>query len=126
MQLLIDHINNGFPDLSAKLPDSIKTYFSFRDELSVCNGIILKEHNRIIVPESLRQQVINILHNKAHLGLSKTLERACMCIHWPGITDTIKDSVSACKPCLTFSSKQQHEQPNLGSNLSLDNFEVKV
>ena len=71
------------------------------------------------------------MHNKAHLGLSKTLERACMCMYWPGITDAIKDSVSACKPCLTFSSKQQREpyvsdtvtQP--WSNLSLDNFEFQ-
>ena len=85
IQLLIDHINNGFPESSTKLPDSIKAYFSFRGELSVCNGIILKENNRIVVPESLKPQAINILHNKAHLGLSKTLERACMCMYWPGI-----------------------------------------
>ena len=77
MQLLIDHINNGFPESSTKVPDSIKAYFSYRDELSVCNGIILKGHNRIVIPESL-PQVINILDNKAHLGLSKTLERAHM------------------------------------------------
>ena len=109
MQLLIDHINNSFPESSMKIPDSIKAYFSFRDELSVCNGIILKGHNRIVIPENLRPQVINILQNKAHLGLSETLERACMCMYWPGITDAIKDSVSACKPCPTFSSKQQCE-----------------
>ena len=42
MQLLIDHINNCFPESSMKIPDSIKVYFSFRDELSICNGIILK------------------------------------------------------------------------------------
>ena len=49
-------------------------------------------------------------------------------MYWPS-TDAIEDSVSACKPCLTFSSKQQREpyvsdtatQP--WSNLSLDNFE---
>ena len=29
--LLIDHINNGFPESSTKLSDSIKAYFSFRD-----------------------------------------------------------------------------------------------
>ena len=131
MQLLIDHINNGFPESSTKLPDSIKAYFTFGDELSVCNGIILKGHNRIVVPESLRPQAINILHNKAHLGLSKTLERARICMYWPGITDAIKNSVSACKPCLTFSSKQQYElyvsdtvtQP--WSNLSLDNLKFQ-
>ena len=54
MQLLIDHINNGFPESSTKLLDSIKAYFSFRDELTVCNGIILKGHNKIVVPDSLK------------------------------------------------------------------------
>ena len=73
MQSLIQHINDGFPDSSTKSPETIHSYFSFRDELSVCNGIILKGHNRIVVPESLRPHAINILHNKAHLGLSKTL-----------------------------------------------------
>ena len=129
--MLIDHIKNGFPEPLTKLPDSIKAYFSFRDELSVCNGIILKGHNWIVVPESLGPQAINILHNKTHLGLSETLEEACMCMYWPGITDVIKDFVSACKSCLTFSSKQQRElyvsdavtQP--WTNLSLDNFEFQ-
>ena len=32
LQLLIDHINNGFPDSSNRCPDSIKPYFSFRDK----------------------------------------------------------------------------------------------
>ena len=58
MQLLIDHINNGFSESSSKCPDNIKPFFSF----SVCNGVVLK--------------AIKILHNKAHLGLNKTLEHA--------------------------------------------------
>ena len=74
MQQLIQHINDGLPDSSAKCPEAIHPFFSFKDELSVCNGIVLKGHNRIIVPESLRAQAVNILHNKAHLGLNKTLE----------------------------------------------------
>ena len=68
------------------------------------------------------------MHNKVHLGLSKTFERAPMCMYWPGITDAIKDSVSACKAFLNFSSKQQREpyvsdiQTKPWSHLSLDNF----
>ena len=127
MQLIINHINNGFPESSTKLPDSIKAYL--RDELSVCNGIILKGHNRIVVQESLRLQAINILYNKAHPGLSKTLERAHMCMYWAGITHAIKYSISTCKVCLTFSDRQQREpyisdaQTTPWSYLSLDNFE---
>ena len=131
MQLLIQHINDGFPDLSIKCPETIHPYFSFRDELGICNGIIFKGHNRIVIPESLRSQAINILHNKAHLGLSKTLERARTCMYWAGITDAIKDSISGCKVCLTFSDKQQREpyisdaQTSPWSHLSLDNFEFR-
>ena len=53
IQQLIQHINDGFPNLSAKCPEAIHPFFSFRDELSVCNGIFLKGHNRIVIPESL-------------------------------------------------------------------------
>ena len=76
LQLLIDHINNGFPDLSNQCPDGIKPYFSFRDKLSTCNGLFLKDHNRVIIPTSLRRQAINLLHSKAHLdqNLGKSQE----------------------------------------------------
>ena len=131
IQLLIQHINEGFPESSTKLPDSIKAYFSFRAELTVCNGMVLKGPNRIVIPESLRTQAVNILHNKAHLGLNKALERARTCMYWPGITNDTKDSISACKVCLTFSDKQQRELYSSDivtspwSHLSLDNFEFQ-
>ena len=53
LKLLINHINNGFPDTSAKCPECIRPYFSFRDKLSTCNGLVLKGNNRIVVPASL-------------------------------------------------------------------------
>ena len=52
-------------------------------------------------------------------------------MYWPGITDAIKDSISGCKVCLTFSDKQQREpyisdaQTSLWSHLSLDNFKFR-
>ena len=52
MQLLIQNINGGFPESSTKLPDSIKAVFSFRDELTVCTGMILMGHIGIVIPES--------------------------------------------------------------------------
>ena len=120
-----------FQNLLTKCPETIRSYFSFRDELSVCHGVILKGNNRIIIPESLRSQAINILHNKAHMGLNKTLEYAHMCMYWLGITDAIKDSISACKVCLAFSDRQQREpyisdaQTKPQSHLVLDNFEFQ-
>ena len=54
LKLLIDHINNGFPDTSAKCPECIWPYFNLRDKLSTCNGLVLKDNNRVVVPASLR------------------------------------------------------------------------
>ena len=54
LKLLIDHINNGFPDTSAKCPECIRPYCSFRDELSTCNGLVLKGNNRVVVLANLR------------------------------------------------------------------------
>ena len=74
---------------------------------------------------------MNILHNKAHLGLNKALEQAHTCMCWSHITDAIKDSISACKVCLTFSDKQQREPYSADtvtrpwSYLSLNNFEFQ-
>ena len=52
-------------------------------------------------------------------------------VYWLGITDAIKDSISGCKVCLTFSDRQQRKpyisdaQTSLWSRLSLDNFEFQ-
>ena len=54
-----------------------------------------------------------------------------MCMYWPDVTDDIKESVSACKPCLTFATKQQREpyavdaQVKPWTLISLDNFDFQ-
>ena len=50
--LLLDHIHQGFPASIKEMPDCIKLYFTFRDELAVVNGLILKG-DRILIPKSL-------------------------------------------------------------------------
>ena len=109
LQLLIQHINDGLSASSVECPEIIRPFYNFREELSVCDGLILKGQHRIVIPETLRTQALQILHNKAHLGLNKTLECARMCMYWPGITDSIKESISACKVCLMHSDRNQRE-----------------
>ena len=52
-------------------------------------------------------------------------------MYWPGITDDIKSSISACKPCLTYSTKQQCKPYAVDAQvkpwmlISLDNFEFR-
>ena len=54
-----------------------------------------------------------------------------MCMYWPGIAYDIKESISACKACLTYATKQQREacaadaQVKPWTLLLLDNFELQ-
>ena len=54
--LLLEHIHQGFPTSIKEMPDCIKPYFTFRDELAVVNGLILKG-DRILIPKSLHDCV---------------------------------------------------------------------
>lgn len=51
----------------AALPLSLNGYFNFREELSVQNGVVFKGE-RIVVPLSLRQCIIDKIH-ASHLGV---------------------------------------------------------
>ena len=51
---LISVIQSGWPDEKTSLPEEVKDYFNFRDELAVQNGLIYKSY-RVVVPESARK-----------------------------------------------------------------------
>ena len=59
------------------------------------------------------------------------MEHAHTCMYWPGVTDDIKESVSACKLCLTYATKQQREPYTIDAQvkpwtlISLDNFDFQ-
>ena len=82
LQALILYINNGWPALRNDVPIEIRPYYNYRQELSVIDGIILKD-NRIVVPVKLRNEMKKILHS-GHLGIVKTKGRARDTLYWPG------------------------------------------
>ena len=75
----------------------------------VHNGLLFKQY-RVIIPSSLRQDILNKLH-VAHRGPEFTLHHARNCVFWPGITSQI---INMCKACLTCAQHaQQHPQEPL-------------
>ena len=45
MQLLQDSVFDGWPNTKAKLPVDIRSYWTYRDEVSCVDGLCLKETN---------------------------------------------------------------------------------
>ena len=127
---MLDHIHQGFPASIKEIPDCIKPYFTFRDELAIVNGLILKG-DRILIPKSLREQCMKRLH-KSHMGITKTLAHACTSVFWPDMGKDFTDFLSTCGSCAKYQDKQQKEpyqtldtNTTPWSNISLDNFEFK-
>lgn len=107
LQTLKSVIIQGWPDWKESAPPLTLPYYSFRDELTVQNGIVFKG-NRAVIPKSLRLDMIHRIH-ASHLGIEGCLRRARECLFWPGMNAEIKDFIGKCETCRTFENKQQKE-----------------
>ena len=80
-------IVSGWLDRQTDVSELARPYWKFRDELSVLDGVLLKG-NHIIVPKSIRTDVLNQIH-EGHLGVPKCRLRAQTSVHWPAINSEI-------------------------------------
>jgi len=64
----------GWPEQKRETPQEIQAYFTSRNELSVQDGLLFKS-DRVIIPTSLRQRVIQKIHS-SHMGIEGSLRRA--------------------------------------------------
>jgi hypothetical protein len=69
---------------------------------------LLTYHNRIIVPEAARTNILSSLHIQ-HTGRQKTLMNARQLYFWPGMSADIKMMVSKCKKCTLYLPSQSLE-----------------
>ena len=53
---------------------------------------------RIVIPPSLRKEVLRVLHS-AHQGVTAMNERAKSIVYWPGITNDIQGCRENCNSC---------------------------
>lgn len=107
MQALRKMILTGWPESSKEVPEGIRMYYQFKDELTVDDDLVYRGQ-RVVIPLRMRNDVKKKLHS-AHMGTESLLRRARECIYWPNMNGDIKDFVMACEICQTHSVKQQRE-----------------
>ena len=90
LQCLKSFIIAGWPSTKEELHTNLKPYWSYRDELAVIDGVMLKR-GCIIIPTSLKQQVLNQLHTN-HMGIEKTKLLTCKSVYWSDINADIKNA----------------------------------
>lgn len=104
---LYNVILHGWPENKKQLPENVKDYWSFRDELSIQDGLILKSE-RIVIPATMQKLILERLH-LGHSGRERTKEKARNSVYWPGLNSAIDDMVDRCSACLKYSRQQQRE-----------------
>ena len=70
LSALLEAITVGWPEKRHKLSLPLRTYWGYRDELSVEDGIILKG-GRTVIPTSMQKDILNKLHTP-HMDMEKT------------------------------------------------------
>ncbi|XP_052791587.1 uncharacterized protein K02A2.6-like [Mya arenaria] len=76
---------------------TLTPFVQFRDENSIVDGVILRDH-RLVIPASLQRRVVELaLHT--HQGILKTKQLIREKVWFPGIDKLVEDTVRACVPC---------------------------
>ena len=101
---LRDIIVTGWPEERHLLPVSLRPYWSFRDELSVENGLIMKGE-RLIIPSCMQKEILDKIHT-GHQGVIKCQLRAKSCVYWLNINGDIEQTSSKCPICQTYQRSQ--------------------
>ena len=112
---LRDILVSGWPNTERKLPKLLKPYWSYRDELSIDDGVILKGSEQVFVPASTQKYILSALH-AGHQGRDKCRLRAKASVYWNGMAAAIESFVASCDVCQQQARSQQ-KQPLLQKDI---------
>lgn len=116
LKLIKNFCKNGWPNNKENCPDSARYFYTLRNDILLEDDILFY-NERIIIPRSMRKQIIERLH-EPHFGITKTLKRARSSVFWPNISNEIEHIVTHCRICQENANKNQkeplipHEIPN--------------
>ena len=95
---LVDAIRDGTVE-KENAPAYAKQFKAIRHELGIDKDLVLYGQ-RVVIPGTQRRFVLECLHT-AHQGITRTKQRARMCVYWPGITNDITQLIEKCEACQT-------------------------
>ena len=93
LKILTKYLKFGW----VKGSNECKEYSSFKNDLSIYNGVILY-NNRILIPPKLRDSVLSVLHS-GHCGIVAMKAEARISVWWPSINSEIEELTKSCDLC---------------------------
>ena len=74
LALLKHTIKKGWPSTIKEVPNVLQTYWTFREELTIEDGIVMKG-TWIVIPTKKHGAILKLIH-EGHLGLNECKLRA--------------------------------------------------
>ena len=103
----MSYCRDGWPDYISQTPGSVQPYWNNRAELTVQDGLLLK-NSRIVIPSCMRLEILDKIH-AGHQGIVKCRERAKSSVWWPSLSKQLEDIVRTCTICVQELSN--HAEP---------------
>ena len=100
-------IITGWLTTKDELHNDLRPYWSYRDDLAVIDGVVMKGRY-IIIPAVLKQQVLDQLHLN-HMGIKKTKLLTHELVYWVNINTDIEKHIKIVT-CLEFQQTQPKEK----------------
>ena len=72
-------------------------YWNYRDELTIENGILIK-NSKVLIPETLKQKYLRQIH-QGHQGIKAGRSRAREFVFWVKLNDDLKELIEKCDIC---------------------------
>ena len=113
---LLEMVKRGNPSL-ARSHSSLKSFWPICDSVYSQEGVLLHD-DRVIIPLSLRRQVLQNLH-AAHQGTSMMTQRAQPTIYWPELHNDIREMRDTCTDCNRNAPSQAATPPIMPSPPSM-------
>ena len=107
LQKLSLHIMTGWPTSKTGVDPLVRPYYTFKDELSVADGIVYKGQQAVI-PSSMRPAMLEKIH-RTHFGVGSCIRRAKVSLFWPGMTSDIKNKCMSWSLCAQYASQAPKE-----------------
>ena len=103
-------IQQGWPKTIKEVLTKVQIYWTFHEELTIEDGLVLKGM-RIIIPNKKREEILKLIHD-GHLGLNKCKMRAKETVYWLGISEQLEQLILNCQLCLKYSRSKDKNTPH--------------
>ena len=107
LETLKTTVLQGWPETKDQVPLNIREYWNYREEVTLYNGILLK-NQRVIIPKAMRSEILSRIHS-SHQGITSSIRKARDVVFWPGMTADIKEVVEKCSVCAEYQTPNSKE-----------------